>query len=397
MKNTDIADQTVESPEVEEKGALSGFQEFSIEEDTDSEVPTEVDVPDALENSKEEETTNENTEETVEETAEEAVEEEKEENKEQAEKEKEPEFEFKAPELTEEEESEAPSETWKHIGEDLDLAVEGEEFEDFKKAFASKLEKAQQDAYNQGLQEAETEIGNLDDLDPQTRNLIELSQNGIDLKEYLDPINTIDGYLKYDDKSLVQEELRNIMNGEERLYTDEQISSKIERLEDNEMLSDKADEIREELIAEKQNISQEIIENQEAYQQEQNELNQQNLRAQSENFINTVNSTNEFMGGKINNDIKQHVNEMWQNGEVHNLFNDPKKIVDYVLYHTVGDQVLQQRDNESFSNGQSKAKKSLHNVPPVISGGASRGANEKAEEAGDFSVWESAVSQVRAE
>lgn len=372
MKNTDTTDQAVETPEIDEKGPLSGFEEFSIEEDADPEIPKEVDAPEALEKSEE-------TEEEVEEKVEEKVE---------------PEFTFKAPE-EKEETTEEVNETWKNIGEDLGLSVEGENFEDFTKAFKSKLEKVQEEAYNK----AKEEIPNIpENLDSQTRNLIELSQKGIDLKEYLDPINTIDGYLKYDNKTLVEEDLKNIMNGEERLYSDEQIASKIERLEDNEMLIDKADEIREQLIAEKQNISQEIIEQQREYQENQNQQQQENTRAQSENFINTVNSTNEFMGGKINDDIKQHVNQMWQKGEIHELFNDPKKIVDYVLYHTVGDQVLQQRDNDSFSNGQSKAKKSLHNIPPVTTGGASRSIEEsKPEEAGDFSVWESAIAQVRAD
>lgn len=386
MKNTDTTDQAVETPEVDEKGPLSGFEEFSIEEDADPEIPKEVDAPEALEKSEE-------TEEEKEEV-EEVKEEEEEKIEEKVEEKAEPEFTFKAPEIKEET-TEETNETWKNIGEDLGLSVEGENFEDFTKAFQSKLEKVQKEAYNK----AKEEIPNIpENLDPQTRNLLELSQKGIDLKEYLDPINTIDGYLKYDNKTLVTEDYKNMMNGEQRLYTDEEINAKIDRLENSDSLLDKADEIREQLIVEKQNISQEIIEQQQENQEQQYHQQQENTRAQSENFINTVNSTDEFMGGKINDDIKQHVNQMWQKGEIHELFNDPKKIVDYVLYHTVGDQVLQQRDNDSFSNGQSKAKKSLHNIPPVISGGANRGVEEsKPEEAGDFSVWESAIAQVRAD
>ena len=105
------------------------------------------------------------------------------------------------------------------------------------------------------------------------------------------------------------------------------------------------------------------------------------------------------MGGKIGEDVKQHVTSMWNNGEVHELFNDPKKIVDYVLYHSVGDQVMKQRDNQAFNNGQSKAKKSLHNIPPVTTtGGANRGVEETpTDEAGDFSEWENAMKNLRAE
>ena len=381
MENTDTTDQAVETPEVDEKGPLAGFEEFSVEEnETKDEIPKEVEAPDTSEEiaeAKKEETSEV---ETSEETKE--VEETKEES----------DFNFKAPEETSEETTE-DSETWKNIGQDLDLDVQGDDFDDFKSAFAEKLKQAQDEAYSYGLKEAETELG---DIDPETKSLLELSKNGVDLKEYLDPINTIDGYLNYDDKSLVEEEFRNIMNGEQRLYSDEQVASKIERLEDNEMLSDKADEIRETLIVEKENLSQEIISENQQQQEEAYHQQQENLRAQSENFINTVASTNEFMGGKIGDDIKDHVSNMWSKGKVHELFNDPKKIVDYVLYHTVGDQALEQRKNESFSNGQSKAKRSLHNIPPVTSEGASRGVGDTpTEEAGDFSIWESAMSEAR--
>ena len=105
------------------------------------------------------------------------------------------------------------------------------------------------------------------------------------------------------------------------------------------------------------------------------------------------------MGGKIGEDVKSHVTNMWNNGQVHELFNDPKKIVDFVLYHTVGDQVMQQRDNQAFSNGQSKAKKSLLNIQPVTtSGSTNRGVDETpTDEAGDFTAWETAMKNLRAE
>tara|TARA_Y100000310_G_C20619700_1_gene782597 strand:+ start:167 stop:1306 length:1140 start_codon:yes stop_codon:yes gene_type:complete len=379
MENTDTTDQAVETPEVDEKGPLAGFEEFSVEEnETKDEVPEEVEAPDTSEETPE--------------AKEEEAESEPVESEEEPEKSEEPDFSFKAPE---EKATEEEAETWKNIGEDLDLNVQGEDFDDFKTAFSDKIRQAQEEAYKHGLDEAETELG---DIDPETKNLLELSQNGVDLKEYLDPINTIDGYLKYDDKSLVEEEFKNIMNGEQRLYSDEQVASKIERLEDNEMLSDKADEIREGLIVEKQNLGQEIIAENQEQQERAYHQHQENLRAQSENFIHTVNSTNEFMGGKIDDGVKDHVTNMWNKGKVHELFNDPQKIVDYVLYHTVGDQVLKQRENDSFSNGQSKAKKSLHNIPPVTTAGASRGVDDAStEETGDFSVWESAMKSVRAE
>lgn len=393
MENTDTTDQAVETPEVDEKGPLAGFEEFSVEDDeTKDEIPEEVEAPDTSEESEETEETEETEKEpeSVEDKTEEVKKESKEESKEEPKKDTD--FSFKTPEKPTEEES---AETWKNIGEDLDLKVEGEDFDDFKKAFANKLEQAQEEAYKHGLEESGE---GLKDIDPQTRNLLELAQQGVDLKEYLDPINTIDGYLKSDDKTLVQEEFKNIMNGSERMYTDEQVASKIERLEDNEMLADKADEIREGLVAEKENLSQEIIEQQEIQQEEAYNNQQNTLKAQSDHFINTVNSTDEFMGGKIGDEVKQHVTSMWNNGKVHELFNDPKKIVDYVLYHTVGDQVLKQRDNDSFSNGQSKAKKSLHNIPPVTTAGASRGVEDApTEESGDFSVWESHMKEVRAE
>ena len=390
MENTDITDQAVEAPEVNEKGPLSGFEEFSIEEEP--EVPTEVDTPETVNETKESEDSEES-EESKEDTSEEL--ESKEESEEIKETpEEEPDFSFKAPEKTEEV-SEEISETWKNIGEDLELSVEGEDFEDFKKAFQSKLDKVKEEAYNKAKEELPVIP---DNIDPETKNLLELAQNGIDLKEYLDPINQIDSYLKYDDKTLVEEDLKNIMNGQDRLYTDEQIASKIERLEDNEMLTDKADEIREGLIVEKDNISSRIVEEQSA-RREQAELQQkQAVEDQTNVFVNTVNTTNEFMGGKVQEEVKNHVTDLWRKGKIHEMFNDPQKIVDYVLYHTVGDQVLQQRENRSFSNGQSKAKKSLHNIPPVTTTGASRGVEDTLpEEAGDFSVWESAMKDARAE
>ena len=381
MDNTET--QEIETAEVEDKGPLSGFEEFSVEETEETETPT------AEEKIEEAETPQEETEEV----------EDSEEVKETEEKEETPKtedsFEFKAPEETKEETTEA--ETWKNIGEDLDLKVEGDDFEDFKKAYAERIEQIKEDAHNKAMEEAPTLPENITE---ETKNLISLANEGIDLKEYLDPINTIDGWLKYDDKSLVKADLESKTDGsEERLYTDEQITEKLERYEDNEFLKDKADDIREQLIAEKQNITEEVIQEQN-YRAEQAKIQQdQAVQAQATHFINTVKSTEEFMGGKIGEDVKSHVTNMWNNGQVHELFNDPKKIVDYVLYHTVGDQVMQQRDDQAFSNGQSKAKKSLHNIPPVTtSGSTNRGVDETStDEAGDFTAWETAMKNLRAE
>ena len=377
MDNT--KEQEVETIEVEDKGPLSGFEEFSVEETTET--------PTAEEKIEEAEKPQEETEE-VEDSEEIKETEETEETEEDS-------FEFKAPEETEEETTEA--ETWKNIGEDLDLHVEGDDFEDFKKAYTERIEQIKEDAHNQAMEEAPTLPENITE---ETKNLINLANEGIDLKEYLDPINTIDGWLKYDDKTLVKEDLESKTNGsDERLYTDEQVTEKLERYEDNEFLKDKADDIREQLIAEKQNITEEVIQEQN-YRAEQAKIQQdQAVQAQATHFINTVKSTEEFMGGKIGEDVKSHVTNMWNNGQVHELFNDPKKIVDFVLYHTVGDQVMQQRDNQAFSNGQSKAKKSLHNIPPVTtSGSTNRGVDETpTDEAGDFTAWETAMKNLRAE
>ena len=389
MDNT--KEQEVETVEVEDKGPLSGFEEFSVEE---TEETTEAEMPTAEEKIEEAEKPQEETEEV--EDSEKTEEVKETEEKEEAPKTEEDSFEFKAPEETDETET-TEAETWKNIGEDLDLKVEGDDFEDFKKAYAERIEQIKEDAHNQAMEEAPTLPENITE---ETKNLINLAKEGIDLKEYLDPINTIDGWLKYDDKTLVKEDLESKTNGsDERLYTDEQVTEKLERYEDNEFLKDKADDIREQLIAEKHNITEEVIEEQN-YRAEQAKIQQdQAVQAQATHFINTVKSTEEFMGGKIGEDVKSHVTNMWNNGQVHELFNDPKKIVDFVLYHTVGDQVMQQRDNQAFSNGQSKAKKSLHNIPPVTtSGSTNRGVDETpTDEAGDFTAWETAMKNLRAE
>lgn len=360
---------------------LEGMAAFSIEDDDDEEEKKEVE--DSAEESKEE-------------AKEESKEEPKEEIKpEGSEEKKEPEFELKVPESTEESEEETSS-TWKDIGEDLGLDIKGEDYGDFQEAYKNKIKAAEKAAYEKAKSEIqESPDAILDEIDSQTRELIRLAKGGADIASLMSPVNEVDKYLALDNETLIKEDL----SGRESspgtpLYTEEQIEAKLEKMQENDLVELEADKIREDLYAHKQQLAQDII-NEQIELKEQREAEQ--LRAQEEQskvFNESVDSIDEFMGGRVGDEAKAFVKKQWENGEVHKMFSDPKKVVEFMLYNTFGEQVLEQSKTASYNEGQSKSKQGLHNTPPITGGGSRIPESVQQPEAGDFSAWNDVAQEL---
>lgn len=278
--------------------------------------------------------------------------------------------------------------TWNTAGKEIGLEFEGDDFAHFKEAYGKKLEEIEAEARERAAEELKKDPNILyKDLDEDTRNLIELAKKG-NIKAYLDPVNEIDKYLSYDDETLLKENLKAITDSKgERRYSDERIEEKITNWQENNQIADEADKVRDELYSTRSELAESIIEQQKAEEKAIEEAQTQKIIDQTKAYTDAVKAIDTFMGGKVNDDVKEYVTNLWMDGKVHKMFQDPKKVVEFVLYDTIGGQALNDNRKMSFSEGQRKAKGPLHNVPPVTGGGTSHSPKTAPPKEGDFSSW----------
>lgn len=278
---------------------------------------------------------------------------------------------------------EKKDETWSDIGNELDIEVSGKDFSDFKEGLEKKIDSVKEETKSDVLSELKEDPTSLmDELDEQSKLIFQYSLKGGKIADLLTPTKQLDDLLVMSNEDLVKAEY------EGQGLSETEAQDKVQSLVDNGEIETQAKILRNQLVQAREgaiekaiNEYNDIIESEEidseAQEQEADKL-----------FRDELTSRQDLHGVKLEQEHKDYVTKMWNEGKVHELFNDPKAVVDFMLEQTFGEQIRKRQSEIAYNKGRDETKKAMHEIPPTDGATTSRSEVKPSSEKEGFEKWD---------
>ncbi len=101
-----------------------------------------------------------------------------------------------------------------------------------------------------------------------------------------------------------------------------------------------------------------------------------------ESVTKALNNMSVFMDQPLSPEVKQGLVERMNSGKYDQLFNDPKEKAEFITWKELGQKAQKNLVAKSYAKGKSEITNKLHNIPPVVTGGA--GINTTQNTTGNF-------------
>ena len=186
-----------------------------------------------------------------------------------------------------------------------------------------------------------------------------LLREGYTREQINEPTKEIDTLLTMSNIDLVKKDLE--LQG----MSESLIEKEIELLTEKGVIDHEAEKLklvlhnaRESVLAERQQLAQQVATNYEAKLQAERQ-------AEAQLMTNAFNTVKDFMGQPINENARQQLAQRYAEGQYDSILNDPAKKAEFIMYHHFGEQAAKNIRNKALEEGREKVTKHLSNVPPV--------------------------------
>jgi len=306
------------------------------------------------------------------------------ENKELTEEDKAPELEFDASKLNlEKVPGEEEENSWATVAKDLGIEVKEDSFDSFKASIEERITKAREEG------KAEAAKVDLEKFSPDAQRVIEFLNNDPQAKldDFIAPLKAFDEVLALDNESILRSDL------ELKGLNAEEVETKIESLKESNMLDVEAKLLKNEVLSERANTEQQLIQEAKMRQFQVVEKGKAELKKENESIINAIKEVKTFMGFKIPDSAKQYLQKQWETGEVRKAFqSNPTEVVQFMLNKYIGQEALKELKKTQFQKGRDEIQGKLHNTKELSSfegsGRREKTVSKNQVGAGGFDAWD---------
>jgi hypothetical protein len=226
----------------------------------------------------------------------------------------------------------------------------------------------------------------LNQFDEKARDVVEFLDNGGDIEEFVNPTREVDSYLALNDEELLRLDLKF------RGHDDSVIEQKIAKWIENDIIDDKASDVRDALNEQKEVLVSEFSAEQKALRDARVQQKQAIEAKKIVDIENALKKVDTFMGGTITDKHREFVANQYKSGKTRGILDNPTEIAEFLLYKTFSKQALKEVIKTEFQNGSDKIRDTVMNIPPELkkAGGSRTSVDNTPKKDGDFSAWEGA-------
>jgi hypothetical protein len=208
------------------------------------------------------------------------------------------------------------------------------------------------------------------------------------VQDYLMPNQRIASLMNMDDTGLVVEQMRSLKDQDgNRIYTDEEVSEKVGKMDDNE-LTKQASAVRARLG--EAEAHQRKLAAQKINQDAEKRKNQDTLQKQemAQKIVSVASSMKDFYGLPIDETLVDSFAREYVKGTFDHLDKDPNFRFKSILFHKFGDMVIRRHGKAKFEEGLKKRNTSDHNadLPDKPGGGNSGGSQQQGKGFGSWNI-----------
>ena len=263
----------------------------------------------------------------------------------------------------------ATESSWIKLAKVKGLDIADDSFEAYDKAIDAKFaqdsvavkEAAKLEAKNELLAEKPAEV----------MAIIEGLEQGFTIEEILEPRKNIEALEALSNAELVAEDCR--LKG----WPTELIDKHIAELTEKETLDVAAQPLRDILKSNKDVLAQKQVDQLASLKLSKATAEKQVRQKESDEIKNAIVSMKEYMGVPITDNVVDHIQKKWNNGEYHEAFKDTKLISEFLMHKEFGEQGLKALKNREYQRGRDEKAMKLHNVPPIqVVGGKANPSGE---------------------
>lgn len=254
--------------------------------------------------------------------------------------------------------------SWKGVASDLGFDLPEDSFEVFTKTFKENfVPKAEVDRLTAVSRESL-----LATLDPKIATAFELIEMGVPQELALNPTKLQDDYLAMESAALVRESL-----AAQKGWTDEMVDAQMEELAaDPQKLEVKANIVRANLNAVKQDILQEQAQLVQKFtEQKQQEAYQRKVAADNQ-FKEALTKESTFMGLKLSQEVKDAILTKYSKGLYEDALNPAQAKLRAILQLEYGDKFAKVVQSKAKEEGKAEIVRKLSDIPPKTPQGGSR-------------------------
>lgn len=205
--------------------------------------------------------------------------------------------------------------------------------------------------------------------DPKIRMIMELADAGMSYEDIIAPNTRVNEFKSMSQIDLVRKniELTHTDWTPEMVDTEMEILSSVDgRLEhEHKKIILDLDKIEAENLA----YRNELI-NKHKINSETNVLAKQ--KESVESVSKALNNMSKFMGFDLPEKARADMSSKMNNGSYDQLFNDPIAKAEFIAWKELGSKILKNSEAKSYAKGREEITKKLHNIPPIVSGGAGK-------------------------
>lgn len=274
--------------------------------------------------------------------------------------------------------------SWTKLATEQGFKVKSDDYESYLEAFNKHIENVAEEAKN----EIDTDIYKR--ISPAAQKMLSFELNGGNYFQLQEMLNEYDKYLSLSDDNIIREEYKSQVDPSgKKFYTDERIEEILTELsEDRNKLIEKANEIRVSITDARSDAEHQMTDMQSQISDAQKSTVEDTDEDDSNAIHNALASQEDYMGKKINDEVRTYLQDQWDSGQVHQSLQDPEVMTEFMIFSAFKNQIFKDNGRKEFEKGKESIKKVLHNIPSDL-GGGKRVEPQKSSET-PFDSWEEA-------
>lgn len=195
----------------------------------------------------------------------------------------------------------------------------------------------------------------------------DLMAQGLTLEQINAPINSIRELKALSPEQLIRKNLEGLPGWDSAM-----VDSEMEKLVEKGAIDIEHKKLILYLDGQENQINSERQQQINIYNQKQQHLSEQKRQQELSSFKTTLDRMPEFMGLKLNDDVKRTISSEYENGAAQNLLKNPEKVAKFMLWEKFGERALKYQKDRVLEQLTLEKAKLQHNVPTVQSGNQNR-------------------------
>lgn len=250
--------------------------------------------------------------------------------------------------------------TWIDVAKELGYPeLKDNSFDAFKEAQKLHLEQVKKEIDNKDFEK------HIADLPAKEQLIVRGIKSGLTIEQIEKPIKTLDGLIALTNTDLVAADLK------ARGLDEDVVQFKIDKLVEEEKLDIAAKAIRDELVTKKSTIETDLLEQVKNIELKLQEDKNNALKEDFKSFRTALDTIPELMGTKLSSKNKDEVAAAYEKGEYHDLFKDPKKVAEFIIWDKYKKEAQANLVNKALEDKRRAQQNSVHNIPPIKPGAGS--------------------------